>query len=140
MLHAPDPLHCAAFCCVVALAQVWLAQVTLASWLPGNEQVARLPVAHDPPHVLPKPAQLPPWPERGWPDVTAVQVPTLGAMLHASQLPVQAMSQQTPSGEHLPLAHSVPAPQGLPFDFGPHEPDVHAFGGLQPVDGAVQVA
>ena len=93
VLQAPAPSHCAAFACVATSAQTCAAQVRLASWLPANEQVARLPAAHEPAHK-PLPAQLPPWAASGCPDVTAVQVPRLVPMSQASHWPVQARSQQ----------------------------------------------
>jgi hypothetical protein len=47
---------------------------------------------------------------------TGEQVPTLPAMLQASQAPMQALSQQTPSAQ-IPLEHSPGAVQSAPIDF-----------------------
>jgi hypothetical protein len=50
------------------------------------------------------------------PAATGVQVPVEPVRLHAWQVPVQAVLQQTPCAQ-LPEVHSEPAPQVTPFDF-----------------------
>ena len=121
--------------------QLVVEQVTFAMVpSPGNEQVARLPAAHAPPHALtPKPLQSPPCDCSGSPEVIGVQVPRLTPTSHASHLPVHAVSQQYPSGEQLPVAHSLPLAHGVPFGLGPHEPALHVFGGLHPVEVPLQL-
>jgi hypothetical protein len=60
------------------------------------------------------------WPLCGAePALRVVQVPGFAAMSHASHVPVQALSQQTPSGEQVvPLAQSVAVDWQLwPFFF-----------------------
>jgi hypothetical protein len=47
---------------------------------------------------------------------TGAQVPVEPVRLHATQVPVQAVSQQTPLAQ-LPDVHSEPAPQVVPLDF-----------------------
>ena len=44
----------------------------------------------------------------------ASSVPPSIGKLQASQLPVHALSQHTPSAQESPAAHEFPAPQGLP--------------------------
>jgi hypothetical protein len=56
-------------------------------------------------------AGLPPTPA-----LTGLHCPAAPAVLQASQLPAQALSQQTPSLQK-PLVHSLPSPQALPVSF-----------------------
>jgi hypothetical protein len=49
---------------------------------------------------------------------TAVQMPGLVASAHDWQIPVHGPAQQTPCW-HEPVAHSLPAAQGVPFTFLP---------------------
>ena len=67
-----------------------------------------------PPHADPSDAQAA-RPPSGAP-VTGEQVPTLPGTVQAWHWPPQAASQQTPSVQ-MPLAHSVPAPHPVAFDF-----------------------
>jgi hypothetical protein len=61
---------------------------------------------------------------------TGVQVPSVPASPHETQLALQAVAQQTPCA-HWPLRHSTPVPQLAPFGLRPHEPPVHTAGGAQ---------
>ena len=61
---------------------------------------------------------------------TGVQVPSLPASAHETQLALHAVAQQTPCA-HWPLKHSTPVPQLAPFGLRPHEPPVQAAGGAQ---------
>jgi len=82
------------------------------------------PLQEPPPQSLPQVPQffgsfvrlthalLQAWLVSGFP-VFATQVP----VVHAKQLPVQAVSQQWPSAEHVPLLHSWAAPQVPPGAF-----------------------
>lgn len=52
-----------------------------------------------------KPAVQQPPPSHVVPSVTGLQVPLDPGSLQLSQLPAQALSQQTPSAPHTPVAH-----------------------------------
>ena len=81
----------------------------------------------------PEPSQVPsvPHDEACWsvqtpcgsaePSGTGAQVPSEVESEQLRQVPVQSLSQQTPSAQK-PLPHSVPAEQGWPSDFGPQLP------------------
>jgi hypothetical protein len=77
--------------------------------VPGYAQLEEAPL-HEPAHA-PVPLQLP-WPAFGAP-VTLAQTPLAP---HASQVPLQALSQQTPSAQKV-LVHSVPLPHDAPLVF-----------------------
>lgn len=94
---------------------------------------------------LPDPSQVPskPQPDCGacghWlatagaaPAGTSEQVPTFPASAHDWQVPLQAMSQQTPCEQLLEL-HSLPITQVTPVGFLPHVSVLcwHEFGGEQ---------
>jgi len=66
-------------------------------------------LAEEPPHTYGAHAGLP-----ALPTADGAQVPTLPAMLHASQAPPQAVLQHTPS-THWPLPHWLFAEQVMPF-------------------------
>ncbi len=69
---------------------------------------------------------------------TIVQVPSVPASAHDTQLAVQAVAQQMPWAQ-MPLAHSMPYPLQLaPLGLKPHEPAVHTAGGAQSAS-AVQI-
>jgi len=120
--------------------QVVEAHVTLATTpSPGNEQVAVLPLLHEPLQLVPKPAQLPPCDSSGCPEVSGVQTPRLTPMSQASHLPVHGLSQQYPSGAQLPDVHSGPVVHGVPLVLVPHEPPMQTAGDLQPVAVPVQL-
>jgi hypothetical protein len=82
---------------------------------------------------LPAPSQVPsvpqeaaPWSAQTWcgsppPAGLGAQVPSEVDSAQLWQAPVQPELQQTPSTQKLE-AHSVPAEQGWPFDFGPQLP------------------
>jgi hypothetical protein len=61
---------------------------------------------------------------------TGLQVPALAASAHDRQVPVQALSQQTPWAQK-PEAHSVPSAQAAPGGLSPHEPLAQTAGGAQ---------
>jgi hypothetical protein len=125
--HAPAPSQNAAGVSVLP-AQLWGRQPVA---LPGNVQAVREAAAHEPAH-----APLPPQAARapcGAPEITGAQWPGAAAVSHASQLPVQAPSQQTPSTHRLD-PHSPPPAQGDPSGFGPHEPAVQLLPGVQSFD------
>ena len=61
----------------------------------------------------------------GWPGPTFLHVPTLFMMLHATQVVLQAVSQQTPWGEQKVDTHSGPMVHGwksVPSGVQPAEP------------------
>jgi hypothetical protein len=91
----------------------------------ANVQVARWVPSHRPRHVasVEAPAHAA-WPACGAPTM-AVQTPREPATLHASQLPAQAPSQQTPSTQ-FPVAHCAALVQAPPADTSAtHAPPVH---------------
>lgn len=46
-----------------------------------------------------------------------MQVPGLVGSVQVTQVPLQAVSQQTPCAPHTPMAHSTVEPQVSPGDF-----------------------
>jgi hypothetical protein len=64
------------------------------------------------------------------PAAIAVHFPGVEASAQLRQAPVHAMSQHTPSTQWVET-HSVPAPHGWPFCFGPHVPLTQAWPGSQ---------
>jgi hypothetical protein len=104
----PVPLQFAG-CVSVVPVQLCARHRVLA---PGNAPHAvRLAAVHCAWHA-PEPVQAPREP-CGWPEVTGEQVPTLPSTSHASQVPLHARSQQTPSTQ-LPDLH-CPGVQAWPF-------------------------
>jgi hypothetical protein len=74
-----------------------------------------------------------------WRVGSGAQLPTLPGTLHARQVPVQALVQQTPSTQ-VPLRHSLEAAQVRPASFfGRQRPDSQRFPALQSTSAA-QVA
>ena len=78
------------------------------------------------------------WPSGSCPFGTLVQVPTVPVMLHAWQVPAQAVAQQTPCAQK-PVPHSGPDPQATPTPFLTQLPPMQLNGATQSAS-AVQVA
>jgi hypothetical protein len=93
----------------------WLVQVPLKQMLPLVHWVLLVQAvgqeAEEPLHTNGAQVGLPALPE-----ATGLHVPTLPATLHASQEPLHAVLQQTPSAQ-LPLPHWLAAEQVAPADF-----------------------
>jgi hypothetical protein len=93
------------------LQQTPSTQLPLVHWLPCAQRIPLLRRhAPEPLHT-----ELPPHvPGSCWKESVLVQVPTLPAMLHAWQVPLHALEQQTPSTQ-TPAAHWLYCPQGAPW-------------------------
>jgi hypothetical protein len=93
------------------------------------EAIAQAPLPLQPPGEQyasgPVPVLQPPC-GSGWPAVTKLQVPRVAATLQLMQVPVHAVSQQTPWAQWV-LAHSPSPLQIAPFAFGPHDMLLQVF-------------
>jgi len=81
-------------------------------------------------------------PARGWaPALSVVHVPSALATSQASQVPVQALSQQVPSAHVVPATHAVVELQACPFlalhaPVASHVPVQRLVGSSKPLSGA----
>lgn len=96
---------------------------------PGKVHAVADAAVHEPPHVVPLPAQSPRVP-CGCPLVTCEQTPSDVGRSHAWHLPLQSLLQHVPSTQ-CPLVHSVELEQLAPSGFVPQLIAAHVAGALQ---------
>ena len=108
-----DPVHVAAAHCVPA---AYRRHAPPPSQVPSSPQVAAPPSVH--------------WPSGSCPLGTLLHEPTVPAIAHERQVPVQVVAQQTPCAQ-IPMLHSAFPPQAAPIGLRPQLLPLQVLGDAQ---------